>query len=78
MTCPLSCKLFLTVICNMSPQSRAKLVIQDPCCIQWEKNLLAVIVGPGNWPLTAIIIRGVPSGASVVFVISRVYYQSYD
>jgi hypothetical protein len=43
-----------------------------------RKNLLALIVGPGNWPLTAIILRGVPSGANVVFVISRVYYQSYD
>lgn len=37
-------------------------------------NLLALIVGPGNCPLIAIILLGVPSGVKVVFVISRWYY----
>jgi hypothetical protein len=39
-------------------------------------HLLALIVGPGYWPLTAKTSLSVPSGAIVVFVISKVYYTT--
>jgi hypothetical protein len=37
-------------------------------------NLLAVTVGPGNWPLTTNMLLLVPSGASVASLTVNAYF----